>query len=167
MHETNTIGQVLDRHLGRVAAPEALWTRVENRIDRTPARRSATPSRKLIWALAAAIVFGGIAWNLPRPEFQSDDPGQIRAWVKQQTGLDLPLAAHPRSAHLTGVRMKKGGVEIAYRTGARTAAVAVTRAAAGETAHWSSGGQSYVLACALPADLDSTCQLCHSGTELN
>jgi hypothetical protein len=164
MYETETIGDAL----GRVRAPEELWRRIEQARAARPAHRA----RKLTWAFAAAAVFAGIAWNLPRPEFQSDDPAAIRAWVQQHAGFDLPLAAHSGPARVTSVHLNKGGVEVAYRAGARSGAfsvsavsvngaVSVNKVSRGVAAHWSSGGTSYVLACAIPGDLDAACGLCH------
>jgi hypothetical protein len=166
MYQTDTIEQILEQNLGPVEAPEELWNRIA---QGRQVARSAAPVRKLAWALATAVVVAGITWNLPRPEFQSEDPAQIRAWVKQRTGLDLPLASsHAAPVHVAGVRVKSGGaVEVAYRDGSRKATFIVSRTVAGEKAHWSSGGQSYSLACAIPADLDGACRLCHADAELN
>lgn len=153
MYETETIGDAL----GRVRAPEELWRRIEQARAPRPVHRA----RKLTWAFAAAAVFAGVAWNLPRPEFQSDDPAAIRAWVQQHAGFDLPLAAHSGPARVTSVHLNQDGVEVAYRAGARHGAFSVNKASAGVAAHWSSGGTSYVLACAIPGDLDAACGLCH------
>jgi len=154
MYDTETIGQAL----GRVRAPEELWARIAE--ARSP-RRTASPVRKLGWAVAAAMILAGVAWNLPRPEFRSEDPGELRAWVKARTGLDLPFAAHTATVYVTGAKLTRSGVEVVYRNGGRFATFSVSEASAGETVHWSSNGRSYVLACALPGDLDGSCRLCH------
>jgi hypothetical protein len=152
MFETETLEQAL----GRVRAPRELWSRVEGAGVPRPAHRL----RKLAWSVAAAAAFAGVAWNLPRPEFQSNDPAAIRAWVQQHAGFDLPLA-HSGPARVESVRLKRNGVEVAYRAGAKTSALSVSKATAGEKAHWSANGQSFVVACATPAELDASCGLCH------
>lgn len=152
------MSETLENALGRVRAPEELWRRLEQRMEPARAPRS-NRGRKLVWSLAAAVVFAGIAWNLPRPEFRSDDPAAIRAWVQQHAGIDLPLA-HTGAARIESVRLERDGVEVAYRVDGRRAAVSVAKGSH-QKAHWSANGMSYVLACATPGDLDLSCGLCH------
>jgi hypothetical protein len=159
MHETLS-HETLEDALGRVRAPEELWHRIEEaRARRNSERQSASRGRKMVWSLAAAVVFAGIAWNLPRPEFRSNDPAAIRAWVQQHAGIDLPLA-HTGAARIESVRLERSGVQLAYRADGRLAAVSVARGPH-EKAHWSANGTAYVLACATPGDLDLSCGLCH------
>jgi hypothetical protein len=153
MYEIGTIEDALTR----VRAPEELWRRIQQ--SRAP--RASHRMRRLAWAVAAAMTFAGIAWNLPRPEFRSDDPAAIRAWVKERAGIDLPFAAHSGPARITGVRLKRNGVEVAYRAGDRGATFSIERARGSETPHWSAGGRSYGLACVTPGDLEAACGLCH------
>lgn len=153
MYEMETIEDALSR----VRAPRELWNRIEEkRREPRPVRRA----RMLAWSAAAAMIFAGVAWNLPRPEFQSNDPAAIRAWVQQHAGFDLPLA-HSGPARVESVKLERDGVEVAYRVDGRRTAVSVSKAAPGEKAHWSRGGVAFVLACAVPGDLDLSCGLCH------
>lgn len=154
MYET----EILEDALGRVRAPEELWDRIER--GRARKTRPSNRAQKLAWSVAAAVVFAGIAWNLPRPEFRSDDPVAIRAWVQEHSGIDLPLA-HSGAVRLESVRLEREGVEVAFRTQGRRAAFSVSKASPGATAHWSVGARGYVLACATPGDLDLSCGLCH------
>ena len=151
MYDTEILEQALDR----VRAPEELWRRVNE--ARLP--RSSSRARKMVWSFAAAVLFAGIAWNLPRPEFRSNDPAAIRAWAQQHAGIDLPLA-HSGPAQVESVRLEKNGVEVVYRVDGRRAAFSVSKGSTG-AAHWSAGGMSYVLACVTPGDLDGSCGLCH------
>ncbi len=148
--------EIFEEALGRVRAPEELWRRVN---QQARPQESFTRARKLAWSVAAAVLFAGVVWNLPRPEFRSGDPAAIRAWVQQHAGIDLPLA-HSGPARIESVRLQRNGVELAYRTNGRRATISVSKAAAAG-AHWSAGGSSYVLACATPGDLDGSCGLCH------
>src|SRR5579862_5380425 len=144
--------------LARVQAPEELWRRIAQDSPGPPAGllHRALRAKKLTWALAAAALFTAIAWNLPQPDFQSHDPAQIRAWVKEKTGLDLPLA-HSAAVQVTGARLKHNTIEISYLAGNRRGSIAVSQT---EPAHWSA---SYAVAC----DFEAACKLCHAEPELN
>jgi hypothetical protein len=142
---------VLERHLVQVAAPEALWHRIQN-----PGTRKAEGRRsKMLLVPVAAALAVVAAWTwLPRhswgtlsdrelavqalnrePEdldLRSDTVTEIRTWVKSRTGLDLPLPARTAdTVRLTGVCAVKGGVpavEVSYRVKGRHAALLVSKA---------------------------------------
>ncbi len=169
----------LQHGLREVAAPAELWGRVES------ARRSRPPEphkpARLVWALALTVVLAGAGWSLVRLPARRDlqtgalrcqNPGQLRAWVKANTGLDVPLrSAPPASIQLIGARNVGERVEIAYRAGDREAFLLVSRAdgaadvshgsLAGKGSSWVMAGQRYTLSCDNPADLQLACKLCH------
>ncbi len=136
--------------------------------------------------LAVAVTLAVVALSLVRPPVRQDsqpiafhcqNPAQLRAWVKANTGLDVPLrGAPPASIQLIGARnfgARSQGerVEIAYRAGNRDALLLVARAngvpdmphsnLTGTTSSWVMNGQRYTLACDNPADLQLACKLCH------
>src|ERR1041385_4665897 len=108
----------LSRHLGPEKAPEELWDRIRG------ARVSVSPQARTGWgrawvlagaALAAvAIVAGATVWfnrglsgeeravralyRAPEKlQFHSNDPAELRAWVKAGSGLDVPIPVHTAS----------------------------------------------------------------------
>jgi hypothetical protein len=50
------IDEVLARHLGRVAAPEELWERIENPQARVPMPRVGAPRVRVLLVLATLII---------------------------------------------------------------------------------------------------------------
>jgi hypothetical protein len=143
-----TIEQTLARELGRVAAPEELWDRVQ-----LPGAIHFTVPRwmKLAGALAAVLVLAilfarrdttnealaveALAEGPGGIQLQSDHAAPIRDWVQSRTGLDVPLRSDPpRPLQLTGARIVKGAtVEIACRVGNRNAALVVSKSGFGFT----------------------------------
>jgi hypothetical protein len=105
--------------------------------------------------------------------FHCQNPAQLRAWVKANTGFDVPLrAALPPSIQLIGARAAEGRVEVAYRAGNSDAVLLVSRADSGvanvphsrvngKLSSWVMAGQRFTLACDNPADLQLACKLCH------
>jgi hypothetical protein len=167
----------LQRGLGGVTAPPELWGRVQS----ARVSRLQETSRKLVWALALTVVLSAMALSLVRSPvrthsqaiaFHCQNPSQLRAWVKVNTGLDVPLrGAPPASIQLIGARNVGERTEIAYRAGASDASLLVSRAngaadephnrLTGEVSSWVMNGQRYTLACDNPADLQLACKLCH------
>jgi hypothetical protein len=166
--------------LRQVHAPPELWDRVQS----ARVSRPQTTSRGFVWALALAVVLAAVALSLVRPPVRKDpplaafhcqNPVQLRAWVKANTGFDVPLrAALPAPLQLIGVQMLEGtrGVEIAYRAGNRDATLLVSRADPGSASvphssvngtvsSWVMDGQRFTLACNDPAGLRLACKLCH------
>jgi len=67
---------------------------------------------------------------------------------------------------LTGARVAKGTVEIAYRVGKRDGRLIVggrPSASGARVFTWSMDGRIYTLECATPDDLKIACNLCHIG----
>jgi hypothetical protein len=194
----------LARQLRPVAAPDDLWDRIEERRNARPERRLRWPA----WPIAAALMLAAGAaaiWQIGAPQtmeelavrelrdsgrldFRSEDPGQIRSWVRAKAGMDVEL---PRSAgreiRLVGCRMmtRRGApvVAIAYRVAgdAATLLVSSTGEKVGSTAHrfapaewsrgarifsWTMGARQYTIACAAPREPEAACLLCHSQVKL-
>ena len=134
-----------------------------------------------MWALALTVVLAAVPLSLVHLPalkdsqsiaFHCQNPAQLRAWVKANTGIDVPLrAAPPASIQLIGARNVGERIEIAYRAGDRDALLLVSRAngaadvphsnPAGNVSSWVMAGQRYTLTSDNPADLQLACKLCH------
>jgi hypothetical protein len=176
----------LTRGLREVSAPPELWDRVRG----AQVMRPSGSNRRLVWAMAATVVLAAVGLSLVRPSdeaialqalandsgqiaFHCQNPAQLRAWVRANTGLDVPLrGAPPASIELIGARNLGARVEIAYRAGNRDAVLLVSRADAGSAniphsrtsgnvSSWVTDGQRFTLACNDPAGLQLACKLCH------
>jgi hypothetical protein len=163
--------------LRQVTAPPELWDRVQS----ARVSRPQTTSRGFVWALALAVVLLAVALSRIQSPVRQDsqqiafhcqNPAQLRAWVKANTKLDVPLrAVPPASIQLIGARAVPGGAEIAYRAGKRDAVLRVSRAdgsanvphsrVSGKVSSWVMDGQRFTLACDDPAGLQLACKLCH------
>jgi hypothetical protein len=184
---------VLRKGLTRVHAPAELWDRVV--LPRMDSRRSATPPR-LVWMLAVASVVTAsvcavaVAWGhypnpaglngLERPvEFRSQRASDVRGWVRQRTGLDIPLLAHPSSTvEMIGASVAETGrVEIRYRVANQVASLFVSASGGGLSEHkhvirgsmdnvttlsWNIGPQAYTLAVQRTGSLSGACLVCHT-----
>ncbi len=128
---------LLTQHLGRVATPPELWDRIQAPGPVLPQR---SHRRMLVWALAATavIVAAVVVWQQrSRPEalvaqalrrgagqleFRSEQAPAIRAWVKERTGLDVPLLTEPpASIRLVGASVadwaRTPTAEVVFRVG--------------------------------------------------
>ena len=192
----------LKRHLAPVPAPEELWDRVHSAPVVTRVVR-LRPARGMTWQWAAAavatvaIVAGVTVWlnrNISGEEravralsrtseqlqFHSTDAAELRAWVKTDTGLDIPMPAHTASSvQLVGAYVSRKGsaptAEISYRVGGQDATLVVSKIPMdGDGRHqfiksgsyhgssfqsWTMRGQMYTIA---SADARVGCLLCHS-----
>ena len=188
----------LGRHLGPVQAPDELWDRVHGTHI-----VKMRPSRGMTWQWAAAalatvaVVAGVTVWQnrdlsgeeravraLSRtPEqlqFHSTDAAELRAWVKTDTGLDVPMPVRTASSvQLVGANISRKGTtptaEISYRVGGVDATLVVSKIPMeGDGRHafvksgsyhgasfqsWTMRGQMYTIA---SADAKVGCLLCHS-----
>lgn len=183
----------LSQALRGVKAPPELWDRIQAAQVRKPVRRN----RPLVWAMAAAVALLAAGLSTVRRQsivsdeafalralnsdsqriaFHCQNPAQLRAWVRANTGLDLPLPAQlSPSVQLVGAQMiDRGarGVEVAYRAGNRAAILLVSRAdsdsanvphspVSGNISSWIMSGQRFTLASNDAADLQLACKLCH------
>jgi len=191
----NKFDAELSRHLQAVTAPEGLWERIQE--GRTPQR--VERPRWPLWAFAAALAAmvalccfslrsdttsymaqlaaQDLAGGSEPVDFRSSDAAEIRAWVKANAGLDIPLPAE-NSVRLIGVSLIRDGGPaacISYRIGNREGRLVVARGASAAPQHramshgvdqgtalasWVMQGQTYALATA-PQDLRAACVLCH------
>jgi hypothetical protein len=166
----------LQRGLRPVSAPPELWDRVQS----ARVSRPQDKGRKLVWALALAVVLAAVALSRSplrqdpqQITFHCQNPAQLRAWVRANTGLDVPLrAAPPASIQLIGARAGEGRVEIAYRAGGRDGVLRVSPSGvgsadgshsrvSGDVSSWVMAGQRYTLASSDASDLQLACKLCH------
>jgi hypothetical protein len=197
----------LGRHLRPVKAPEELWDRVQNpKVARAPI--SSRPVRmgpvQPAWFGAVAMVVIALAatWalrlrseaNLSNEQLavrallnghaelglQSEQPAEIRAWVKEHTGIDLPEQMRSsRAVRLYGARMIRKDVptaEVSYRVGDMDVALVVSKMDSGKDVQhdvvvvgsdkdakyqsWIMHGQRYTVAA---ADTKAACFLCHAA----
>jgi hypothetical protein len=167
------IEPALEMHLERVRAPEELWERIQN--PRVEQRQSARrPAAGMTACLTIAVVVILAVWFYPwHRQLRSADPGEIRAWVRANAGIDVPLQAQSVGRlRLTGARMVKSSVEIAYQVGSHDGRLVVANGASGgrhvapsgaRVFSWTMDGHIYTLACAAPEDLNVACGLCHIG----
>jgi hypothetical protein len=195
----------LTRQFSPVSAPESLWNSIQS-----PARRRAgagVGARPwVLWPVTALILLlasggarpGNMAQLTPRElralatpstpcDFWSDDPVEIRNWVKSKGNIDVDLPAERSGAvRLIGVRLVRVRgtlvAAIAYRTGngaddgTGTLLVANRRSEenyppathafsrTGSSVYpglfsWSMRGQDYEIAAA--GDSRAACLLCH------
>jgi hypothetical protein len=173
----------LEQHLRQAPAPDELWERIANPRARQRTRRSRVP---LLLAVAAAALAATVVWSRGSRdlELRSNVAGEIRDWVRNRTGLDIPFPdATPPDIWLAGVCEVKGGsptVKVSYRVSGRNAELLVSKAPAdsGEGRHqslkcesvgrnrvssWTMRGQHYTLAFAAAGDARDECRLCHNG----
>ncbi len=193
----------LHRHLGPVKAPDDLWDRIHAadassfEVVRT---RKLRFGMAMAWGTAAIVTVAAIAgfttWrdrNLSseeravralarapeQVEFRSGDLAEIRSWVKDSSGLDVPLRGLPGSnVQLIGASLVRQGTptaEISYRVGDMQAALVISKAAEGgggkhafvksgsyhgaNFQSWTMRGEMFTIAA---ADARVGCMLCHS-----
>ena len=157
------IERELEQSLRRVAAPGELW----DRVHRAEHPRARSSSRFVAWAtvpvLMVAALLGTHTRNNSAVQFRSSDPVEVRAWVRANAGIDVPL----HDGNLAGARLLgPGAAVIAYRVQGRDLSLVVSSRRAvppkGASISWKTGGQAYLLACSEPQYLKS-CTLCHVG----
>jgi len=174
---------LLEDNLRPVAAPAGLW-------DRLWRPRLPQPKSSLIPGLAfgaAAVVAAALIAAVALPParhansqqaLRSSDPAEIRAWVKNCTGLDVPLAqALPPSIQLVEARtatQEPRAAEIVFRLDGRETVLNVSAAPAAKpvtiqmAVHrqgqrtWQARGVSYELK-GNAVGLEAACRLCHAA----
>jgi hypothetical protein len=164
----------LTRQLSPVTAPASLWTAIQTRQTR---QRAATGGWVLWPAVAFMLLFAcgalfrnmrditqltgqelrSLAESSQACDFWSDDPAEIRNWVKSKGNIDVDIpVAHPGAARLMGARLVRVRgtlvAAIAYRmsNGAATLLLARPRPE----------GQLYEVAFS-GGDSQRACLLCH------
>jgi hypothetical protein len=187
------LGPVLRRGLERVPAPHGLWDRI------VLPRMEVGPSSnyRFIWILAAASAFMLSVLTMARGyhlghsgndglgirmQLASANVSEIRTWVRNRTGLDLPLR-NPSSAavRMVGASVQEGGdVEVRFRAANQDAVMTVSRSrrefpdhtyisgksvANLKTISWSAADGAYTLALHSD-DLRAACLVCHADSTL-
>jgi hypothetical protein len=169
---------VLAAHLRPAEAPGELWTRIQR--ARKPVRSGMSVVR-LGWVATAALLVAGASAMIrvhaasPGLSLQSTNAPQIQAWVKENTGLDVPLPARlSESVRLSGARVVANGVEVDYFVRSRPERLMIASADSSSSAghrfvdrstkkvSWSMGSQFYAVECATAEDSQAACLLCHS-----
>jgi hypothetical protein len=169
---------VLAEHLRQVEAPPELWNKI-HRQEKT-ARPARAAWRIGLVAVAALLVAGTSAILTvhganPGLSLQSASATEIQAWVKDNTGLDVPFPSRlAEPVRLSGARLTSAGVEVDYFVRNRPERLLIARADAhGAAEHrfverglkkasWTMGGQFYIVDCAAAEDAQAACMLCHS-----
>jgi hypothetical protein len=183
--DSDWLEPVLTEHLGRVPAPQELWRRLQT--PRFEGTRSSRP--QLAWALATTLAIVAVAWSFhtrinattshdANLTLRCADPARIRAWVKANTGLDVPLPDKPAAAvqlvSARAVQSDPPSAEVDYVAAGHEEHLLVSKARSDGPTHqlpgaddrhasWTMRGQVYTLACADPAELKAACLLCHVG----
>jgi hypothetical protein len=178
--------QVLRRDLQRVSAPDDLWKRVRFGKRERRNRTGTGPVWLGAGALALAASLLAVTWGhhtrpaSREPAIQSDNAGEIRAWVRERTGLEIPFAAvAPASIRMVGARIVEPAVpavEVRFRAGGHDAVLLVVRSAStsfqsrahgmhsgsASTVSWTTAGQSYTLTAPDADALHAACSACHA-----
>jgi hypothetical protein len=124
------------------------------------------------WVIAAAVPVLAVLWFVgPTNTIQSSEPARVRSWVKQRTGIDIPLPdGLSRGVRLESAKVVNGQVEIAYQASGKPALLRISRAPAPandekhrfvSNSSWTMRGQLYTLA---SMDLTLACKLCHANS---
>ena len=168
---------VLAEHLRPVEAPRELWSRMQD-----VGKPVSTTGLRLGWVVVAAMLLVAAASALlrahgasPALSLESSSAPEIQAWVKENTGLDVPFPAQlPGTVRLSGARLAPKGVEVDYFVRNRPERLLIAQAdPSGPAGHrfaernakkvsWSMGGQFYAVDCAAPEDAEAACLLCHT-----
>jgi hypothetical protein len=174
---------VLAEHLRPVTAPGELWNRMQRR--EKPQRSLRSAWRIGLVAVAALLVAGTssvlrVHGANPGLSLQSGSAPEIQAWVKENTGLDVPLPASlARPVRLSGARVAGKGVEVDYFVRNRPERLMIARADGQDAVEhrflerglkkvslnkvsWTMDGQFYALDCATAEDAQAACMLCHT-----
>jgi hypothetical protein len=190
----------LAHRLTPVEAPEGLWERVENGPPVRAVRRALPRAAWTAWpvaAMATVALAAGALWlaDVRAPalepaldirqlaagesgqsaplELYTSDPAEIRRWLRQHTGLDVPLPL-ATAVRLDGARVVRHGAQpvaaIVFHVKQDTVTLLVARADpgcplpphGGRMAAWQARDQVYALACSNPDRVGAACQLCHS-----
>jgi hypothetical protein len=189
-----SLDAVLRRHLGRLSAPDELWDRVV-----LPRVEHRTLHRPVVWILAASALTASVfaaAWGYhphplslkENPEFRSNQASDIQAWVRNRTGLDLPLRDRPNpSIQMMGASVVESSgptIAVRYRAGGQAFVLLVSRAGSQRSSthrhadlniamlqnaravSWTMAGQSYSLASPSVDGWQAACSVCHSTSLL-
>jgi hypothetical protein len=202
-----SVEALLAHHLGPVAAPEELWRRIQHG---SPSERPR-PTLRATWVIATVLSLAALTWGVcfdaksnnnsvangtvlqalaggpENLEFRSHEALQIREWVKERTGLNIPLPVQcSAKVQLVGASVIKGAAPAAavgYRVNHHYAMLLVSESAPppqrgmghyslanervknAQITSWTMRGQSYALAYAAMGELHDACGVCHVDSE--
>lgn len=174
----------------QVKAPDTLWSgiRAEERNRQQPHRTGwmiwpavamvlLVASADLLWQMGKAR---GETIRLSDPEIArltSENPAEIRAWVKTRTDMDLDLSCGGSGGiQLSGVRLIQVRGElvaaISYRSEGKPATLLVSRKGMvfrriepqspdSRLVAWSGRDRSYAIAWQHAGDVEASCMRCH------
>ena len=184
---------VLRDGLKRVSTPPELWDRV---VLPRVVEAAPQPRTRFVWMLAVASAMTAallaIVWGYKpahagtmnhRTEFKSNQVSDVRSWVRNRTGVDLPLLidADARIEVKSASISEDGRIEVRYRAGDQDAMLLVTaprkdlakhgditQAALEQatTVSWNMGERMYTLAVERAPGLRAACVACHSELTL-
>jgi len=178
----NWLEALLGDNLRPVAAPDNLL----EQLRRPRPQREMVQSRRTgivfgVAALVAAVLIAAVALpmldrarkaEMAARVLHSGDPAEIRTWVKNSTGFDVPLAkALPSSIQLVEARSDEpGAAKIVFRLDGRETILSVTAAGGRKPLMqhqqgqrtWQAKGLDYELHGG-PAKFDAACMLCHAA----
>jgi len=177
----------LAHRLPPAEAPEELWQRVaqasacrvETRLHRGSRVLNGTRRAWPIAVMALLTLTCAAFWlanvrEAAATRIASHDPRAIRLWLRQHSGLDVPLPDNT-TVRLTGARvLRRGGERIAaveYRAGRDRVTLLVARADpryplpphGTRVSAWQARDQVYTLAGSGPDRMEAACQLCHAN----
>ena len=189
------LAPVLRRELQRVQAPPELWDRIALPREEYPQLSSRN---RFVWMIAVASAVAAsvlaIVWGYNpahagtvspglRVEFRSNHVADVRNWVRNRTGVDIPLPDDAGGrVQLQGAAITaEGRIEIRYRAGNQGATLVVAASDGTQPEHghltvsslvestrasWSMGQQQYTLAVDRAGNMRSACVVCHAEMSL-
>jgi hypothetical protein len=139
-----------------------------------------------MWMIAGASVVTAsvlaVAWGYhpdPRVEFKSSQVSEVRDWIRNRTGIDIPFApADPRVKMIAASVGHTGAVEVRYRAAGREALLTAghrdvgrSHREIGEIEHatsvsWNAGRETYTLSVQRVGDMRMACLVCHTETTI-
>jgi len=186
--------------LKRVTPPGALWREVEAGV-----RPERTTGWRIVWPAAAAamlVLAAATAWQFVSAQdigaqlrqaagsaitgdplsFHTGSCAELRDWLRQNAGMDVPLPAAAPAVELRGARVteRRGNriAAIAYRVAGSAATLFVARRRSGAGAphnftqtasmgdgvlvSWRMRDLEYALVSENPGDPHAGCRLCHA-----
>ena len=181
--DSTWVEPVLREGLPRVSAPSELWDRVSLPTPETP---PSQPARTFVWMLAAASIAASVvavAWGYyphARADFRPMHTAELREWIRNRTGVDLPIASMPETKiQIVGVSLEpSGSVEVRYRVADKDAVLSIKPATNGRphaelreieratTVSWFAAEHAFTLTVHRAGDMQSACLICHADTTI-
>jgi len=178
------------REMAQVKAPDTLWAgiRAEQRARQTPVRTGW-----MLWPAVAMVLLlasGDLLWEFGKARgsvirlsdhevarLTSDNPGEIRAWVKTKTDMDVDLACGQTGrVRLSGVRLLRVKGElvaaISWQSEGKPGTLLVSRkgmvfrrmepqSADSRLVSWTGRDRSFAIAWQHAGDVEASCLRCH------